>query len=117
MASPDPQHVLSLAAEMVSAREHLASLQAQWDSLFTISSPEVKRAGKRPTDAEALTTRIVEFLDAEPQYHYSVSDLVNHFGVEKVQMERALNRLYATKKIARHSRGQYESTKREEGSQ
>jgi hypothetical protein len=107
MSVPDPQHVLSLAAEMVKTKERLATLQAEWDSLFTNSTPEVTRPGKRPADADALTTRIVALLESTPSEHFSIGDLTRDFGVEKVQIERAVNRLYSTGKIARHSRGMY----------
>jgi hypothetical protein len=114
MASPDPQIVLKLAGDIVSATEHLAKLQAQWDSFFTPVAPvaaEVTQRNhvKRPTDAESLTGRIIAFLDADPQCHYETEEIAKALGEPHDKVQRTINKLVFKKRIGRYSRGMYES--------
>jgi hypothetical protein len=118
MAIPDPQVVLKIANEIVTAREHLAALQAQWDLLFThvgvVTLPDgipdtVPPPRTRRSSADSLTSRLIAFLDANPLCHYEADEIARHLGEAQDKVQRTINKLVFKKKIGRYSRGMYES--------
>jgi hypothetical protein len=115
MASPDPQIVLKLAADMVAAKEHLEALQAKWDSLFATgaappaSAPVPRVPGRRPPNSKSLTGRIISLLDEDPTVHYEASEIARALGEPQDKVQRTINKLVFHKKIGRYSRGMYES--------
>jgi len=118
MASPDPQIVLTLAADIVTAKQHLARLQAKWDSFFVPNgvsvpiaavAPAERKPGIRPTNADSLTRRIIALLDSDTQVHYETDEIARVLGEPADKVQRTINKLVFKKKIGRHSRGMYES--------
>ena len=120
MASPDPQIVLKLAADIVAAKEYLEKLQAQWDSFFISSAPLASVATgtsntpqpmprTRAAGPDTLTARIISFLDSDPQCHYETEEIAKFLGEPQEKVQRTINKLVFRKKIGRYSRGLYES--------
>jgi hypothetical protein len=107
MAIPEPQEVLKLATDIVSAKEHLASLQSRWDALFSGNS-DFPKGGRKP-DPDGISSRVLAAIEGNPDEHFGASDLERKLGIDRKKVERALNNLFVAKKITRHSRGNYEA--------
>ena len=119
MSSPNPEEVLQLAKQIVDMKAALSSLQSRWDGYFASSSstngvvplalpPESRRGGRKP-DATSVTSRVLAFINSDPLAHFDAADVQRGLGISKKQAERTLFKLYATKKIGKHSRGNYEA--------
>ena len=118
MSTPNPEDVLHLAKQIVDTKAALATLQAKWESYFasspspngvSIQTPAEPRKGGRKPDAGSVTGRVLAFINSDPQAHFDAADVQRRLGIDKKQAERTLFKLYATKKIAKHSRGNYEA--------
>jgi hypothetical protein len=119
MSSPNPEEVLQLAKQIVDVKATLAALQSKWDGYFASSpvaangvaipvSAEPRRGGRKP-DADSVTGRVVAFINSDPLAHYDAGDISRGLGIEKKQAELILFKLYANKRIGKHSRGNYEA--------
>ena len=108
MEPPDPQEVLKLAADIVSAKEHLNSLQSRWDALF-MGQPIAGRKAR----TSGIATRVLAVIEESPDEHFDASLLQKKLGIGRKPIERALNNLFVAEKIARHSRGNYEAIQKE----
>ncbi len=113
MATPDPIEVRTLIDEIVAARENLAALESRWSALFAGKS-ESPRLGRKP-DPNGATSRILAFLEDNPDQEYNAPSLQTRLGFERDKIESSLYNLFVAEKIARVGRGQYKAKPKEEG--
>lgn len=107
MRSPNPAHVLKLASEIVAAQKQLDTLQAQWDALFSGSSPI---PAERKPILGGTSSRVLEIINASPLEDFGVEKLHNLLGdTDRKPIESALFNLHKAGKIHRQSRGLYKS--------
>jgi hypothetical protein len=120
--SPNPREVRKLADEILQLEERLESARKKWDDLFngngiiipalelTESDASVpKKVRGRPQRDNSVSSRVLALLNSDPLTHWDAWGASRRLGVEKTAVESALYNLFVAKKIARHSRGNYEA--------
>jgi hypothetical protein len=77
----------------------------------TVAEPRITANPVGPAeghDDASVPQRVVQFLESQPGKSFTIADIVQGVGIEKVQTLRgALGRLVKSGKIGRHGRGRY----------
>lgn len=106
--APNPREVATLANEIMQTEDRLASLRQQWESLFSVPQAEPKPIGRPPRENSAAS-QVLAIINGDPTLHWDAEQLAHHLKLERETVAAALYNLHAAKKIARHSRGNYEA--------
>lgn len=116
--TPDPIEVVALAKEIMQLRSVLAEAERKWEALFgnvATSPTQEKKARGRVASESSFSGKIVDLLNSEPTKEFDIHALTVHFGVEKGQIDRAIQNLFAKKRIHRIRRGVYGSIHADRG--
>jgi hypothetical protein len=110
---PDPDEVLTVAADLKNARQYVAMLEAKWASFFTATTQN-----SFALELPSLKIRIVDLLNSNPTESYSTGTVSSILQAKPNSVGPYLSDLVGEGKIERRNRGMYGAlSNRQEGSQ
>ena len=108
--APNPHHVLALAAKIAEAEKTLASLNEEWESMFSnagVSQPAVRTS--RAKRDNSFPSRVEKVITESPQKTFTIAEVAEALGEESLKVGRALFRLSQSGRIDNPDRGKYRS--------